>query len=66
MLDRLVAWVERGAAPERITATLATEEGQVVRTRPLCLYPAVAVYNGEGNPDAAASFSCEPAQGDRS
>jgi hypothetical protein len=66
MFDWLVAWVERGAAPERITATLATEEGQVVRTRPLCLYPAVAVYNGEGNPDDAASFSCEPAQGDPS
>lgn len=62
MFGWLVAWVERGAAPERITASLVTEDGQVARTRPLCLYPAVAVYDGEANPDDAASFSCEPAE----
>ena len=61
MFDWLVAWVERGGAPERITASLVGQDGQTVRTRPLCLYPAVAVYDGEGNPDDAASFGCEPA-----
>jgi hypothetical protein len=62
MFDWLVAWVERGGAPERITASLVTEDGQVLRTRPLCLFPTVAVYNGEGNPDDAASFTCQPAE----
>ena len=27
-------------------------------TRPLCAYPQVAVYDGAGNPDLAASFAC--------
>jgi feruloyl esterase len=30
----------------------------VDRTRPLCVYPAVAVYSGTGSTDDAANFKC--------
>ncbi len=32
--------------------------GKADRTRPLCAYPHKAVYDGKGNADEAASFSC--------
>jgi feruloyl esterase len=30
----------------------------VDRTRPLCVYPKVAVYTGAGSTDDAANFKC--------
>ena len=57
LLMALVAWVEQGRAPERIIAS-KVENGRVVRTRPLCPYPAVARYRGQGSTDEAASFEC--------
>jgi feruloyl esterase len=62
MFGALVAWVEGGVAPERITAT-RLEGGEVVRTRPLCPYPAVARYDGLGDPSSAESFICKPNYG---
>jgi feruloyl esterase len=53
----LDAWVENGAAPDRITAS-RIREGRVDMTRPLCPYPQVAAWDGEGNPDDAASYAC--------
>jgi feruloyl esterase len=50
-------WVERGMAPDRITATHSTN-GVVDRTRPLCPYPQVAKYVGQGSIDDASSFAC--------
>jgi feruloyl esterase len=50
-------WVATGAAPQRIDAA-REEAGRVVRTRPLCAYPEVAVYSGSGSTDDAASFVC--------
>ena len=32
----------------------------VLRTRPLCPYPKVAVYDGSGSTDDAANFNCRP------
>ena len=32
--------------------------GKVVRTRPVCAYPAVAKYKGSGSTDEAESFTC--------
>lgn len=55
-LGALVDWVEKGQAPQRIVA-----RGTTVfpgRSRPLCPYPQYAHYDGSGNPDDAASFSC--------
>ena len=56
-LGALEAWVEEGIAPERITAA-RIREGRVDMTRPLCPYPQVATWDGRGNPDDAASYSC--------
>jgi feruloyl esterase len=57
MIPALEQWVEAGTAPDRIEASHATG-GRVDRTRPLCPYPQVAVYQGSGSIDEAASFSC--------
>jgi hypothetical protein len=54
-LDAIRAWVEDGKAPESITASGQAFPG---RTRPLCTYPQVAMYNGSGNPENATSFTC--------
>ena len=53
----LVAWVEEAKAPTRIEASRVVQ-GKVVRTRPLCAYPEVAKYKGNGSIDDAANFSC--------
>ncbi|MBV8094736.1 MAG: tannase/feruloyl esterase family alpha/beta hydrolase [Acetobacteraceae bacterium] len=49
-------------APATILASHLTN-GVVDRTRPLCPYPAFAVYKGSGSTDDAANFECqEPGQ----
>lgn len=53
----LEAWVERGTAPDSITAEHRTQ-GVVDRSRPLCPFPEVATYQGSGSTDAAESFVC--------
>jgi feruloyl esterase len=60
-LDALTAledWVENGIAPEKIMATRRGQDGAVERTRPLCAYPQVARWSGQGSTDAAANFAC--------
>jgi feruloyl esterase len=57
MLSALENWVERGVAPEQVVASHATS-GRIDRTKPLCAYPAVAVYTGRGDRSDAASFTC--------
>ena len=54
----LEQWVEQGKAPEKIVATHSTA-GKVDRTRPLCPYPQVAKYKGNGSIDEAANFACQ-------
>ena len=56
-VSAVIDWVEKGKAPESMTASKVVN-GQVVRTRPLCPYPQVARYKGEGSIDEAASFRC--------
>ena len=55
-LGAMQAWVEDGKAPDSMTASGQAFPG---RTRPLCAYPAIAKYRGGGNPEEAASFSCQ-------
>ena len=55
LLSALVDWVEKGAAPDSVTATGNAFPG---RSRPLCAYPKHAHYVGRGDPDDAASFEC--------
>ena len=58
MLGALDQWVERGKAPDLIAAS-RVRDGIVDRTRPLCPYPQVATYKGNGSTDDAASFVCK-------
>ncbi|HWX82569.1 MAG TPA: tannase/feruloyl esterase family alpha/beta hydrolase [Xanthobacteraceae bacterium] len=59
-LSPLVNWVENGVAPETITATKFVNDTPpaVQMTRPLCVYPKVAKYNGSGSTSIAANFTC--------
>lgn len=62
-LDR---WVTLGIAPEQIIATKFVDDTPskgVAFTRPLCPFPAEAVYNGKGDPTYASSFACVAAKG---
>ena len=71
MLTPLVNWVEKGQAPDSVTAS-ARGAGNAAganidlpvawsatRSRPLCPYPKVAKYKGSGDIESAASFSCQ-------
>ena len=49
-------WVERGQAP--VNQVVADTTGVPGRTRPLCEWPAYPRYNGSGDVNAAASFTC--------
>ena len=57
LLAALDRWVEQQRPPDRIIAS-RIEGGKVVRTRPLCVYPKRAVYQGSGSTDDASSFVC--------
>lgn len=62
MDSALERWVEKSISPERIVAAKHKNDfdprSEVLRTRPLCAYPAVAHYTGTGSTDDAASFVC--------
>ncbi len=50
-------WVELGTKPAQIIASHMTN-GKVDKTRPLCPFPQVAKYKGEGDSDDTANFYC--------
>jgi hypothetical protein len=53
----IIDWVEKGQAPASIVASRVVD-GNVARSRPLCPYPQVARYSGQGSIDDAANFRC--------
>jgi hypothetical protein len=55
LFSALVNWVEQGVEPDYIVASQASP----ARTRKICMYPNVPVYNGGGSTDDQASFHCE-------
>ena len=70
-LHGLVRWVEYGEKPERIIASargVGNMSGQINtelpsdwapnRTRPLCAYPLIARYSGQGDSEKAENFNC--------
>ncbi len=59
VLSPLILWVEHANAPDRIVATGGAMSLHPNRTRPLCPYPAVARYEGNGDTESAQSFRCE-------
>ncbi|WP_316520047.1 tannase/feruloyl esterase family alpha/beta hydrolase [Kitasatospora brasiliensis] len=56
-LAALTSWVERGKAPQTLSADLLTADGRSVN-RNLCRYPEVSRYQGYGDQAAASSFRC--------
>ncbi|MGM9486156.1 tannase/feruloyl esterase family alpha/beta hydrolase [Ideonella sp. YS5] len=71
MLKPLVAWVERGEAPDQVLANVrgtgnpgganadVPATWSPLRSRPLCAYPKVARYLGNGSQELAENFSCQ-------
>lgn len=71
-LEALENWVENGVAPQTMITYQVEDAGKynarertalragarVLRSRPLCAYPRVARYKGEGSIDEAANFAC--------
>ncbi|WP_186107761.1 tannase/feruloyl esterase family alpha/beta hydrolase [Burkholderia gladioli] len=54
-------WVEKGRVPDQIIATKYADNspaGAIERTMPLCPWPKVSQYNGNGDVNSADSFSC--------
>ncbi|MEO5922796.1 MAG: tannase/feruloyl esterase family alpha/beta hydrolase [Bryobacteraceae bacterium] len=56
-MTAIIDWVEKNKAPDVIQASRVVNN-QTVRTRPLCPYPQVAKYSGQGSIDQASNFSC--------
>lgn len=61
-LKAMMAWVEKGRVPEYIIGTKYvndTTHDEVLRQRPMCIYPKQAKYTGEGDVDDAANWECK-------
>jgi feruloyl esterase len=58
-LSALEQWVEKGIAPDAISATHLAN-GVIDRTMPLCKFPEQARYKGSGDAKSVASWSCKP------
>ncbi|KAI1370924.1 tannase-domain-containing protein [Hypoxylon crocopeplum] len=62
MLLALVDWVEHGIPVDQVIATTwnaqTSPASGVLRQRPICAYPETARWDGQGNVDEAASWSC--------
>jgi feruloyl esterase len=56
-MTAMVNWVEKDRAPASMVASRVVDN-KVVRSRPLCAYPQVARYSGNGSIDDAANFRC--------
>ena len=61
VVSALAHWVEDGAAPDQIIATLYRDNDPskgIVAQRPWCAHPAVARFSGQGARTEAASYAC--------
>jgi len=58
-LDEIDNWVETGNPPDQVIAYWLDENMQPAGSRPVCAYPEVAQYDGEGDTRDASSFSCD-------
>lgn len=61
-LPAIIAWVEKGEAPNGIVATQRDDKGGVTRTRPLYAYPEVAHCGGQGDVNDAANWQAKRPQ----
>ena len=59
LFNALVNWVEKGTAPDSITAYNNATPALATVSRPICKYPDKLVYNGTGSTNVASSFACK-------
>jgi feruloyl esterase len=62
VLMAMMAWVEQGEVPQYVIGTKYVNETtptDVMRQRPLCMYPKQAKYTGEGDVNNAANWECK-------
>jgi feruloyl esterase len=57
-LTTMENWREKSVAPASIVASRSASRGRTEMTRPLCPYPQVAKYTGNGSTDDAKNFVC--------
>jgi len=55
-MPAIMAWVEKGVAPDGVVATQKDPAGAVVRQRPLYAYPEQGAYNGTGDVSQASNW----------
>jgi feruloyl esterase len=55
-MPAIMAWVEKGEAPDGVVATQKDAGGAIKRQRPLYAYPRFAAYAGKGDVNAADSW----------
>lgn len=60
LLQAMSTWVEQGVAPsaQNLVHRKLDAGGATTMTRPLCKYPAYPRYNGTGDVNDAANFTC--------
>lgn len=62
LLAALDAWVEKGSAPDKLTASKTAPGGTApALQRPVCEFPLFPRYNGSDDPAKAESFNCTAA-----
>lgn len=57
----VMAWVEDGVAPDQIIGTKFADDKtqeEILRQRPLCMYPKVAKYRGVGDVNKPQNWEC--------
>jgi feruloyl esterase len=62
VLMAMMAWVEKGEAPEYVVGTKYvndTAPTEIMRQRPLCMYPKQAKYTGKGDVNSAKNWECK-------
>lgn len=61
LLKAMVTWVEGGTAPSQqglVHRKVDAATGATTMSRPVCKYPSYPRYNGTGDVNSAASYSC--------
>jgi hypothetical protein len=56
----LVKWVEKHRPPQELLGVRRDGSGNVVMSRPVCLFGENAVYKGRGDTNEAKNFVCKP------
>jgi feruloyl esterase len=62
-LGAVVNWVEHHQAPDELLGTKRDASGNVVMTRPICVFPLVARFKGHGSVNDASNFVCSKSFG---